>query len=101
MKKLLSLLLATTLMSGMALAQDAEKKMKRTPLSQEELQERALEASAGTEVERDRVERSSRDQTTHDRYGEGTFGVFQSTSDTRGLEDNDAMGVDVKLFEFE
>ncbi len=101
MKKMLSLILATTLLSGVALAQDAEKKMKRTPLSQEELQERELEASSGTEVERDRIERSTRDQTTHDRYGAGTFGVFQNTSNARGIEDNDAMGVDIKLIEFE
>ncbi len=100
MKKALLILLATTFLGGTAFAQEA-KPMKRTPLSQEELQERALEESSGTEVERDRIERGSRDQTTHDRYGSGTFGVFQSTSDTRNLEDNDAMGVDIKLLEFE
>ena len=72
------------------------------PLSEEEKQERELEKIYGTEVERDRIGRGGNDRSTHDRYGEGRFGVFQnSTQSDRNLETNDTIGLDIKLFEFE
>lgn len=75
--------------------------MKRTPLSQEELQERSIEAEYGTEVERDRFIRSPNDRSTYDRYGSGVFGTFQSSSDARNMEDDDSIGVNLRILEFE
>lgn len=51
MKKALLILLAVTVFGANSFAQEVMG-TKRTPLSQEELQERALEAASGTEVER-------------------------------------------------
>ena len=74
------------------------KEVKRTPLTQKE--ERALEEVYGVEVERDRAQRSPGDNSVFDRYGSGTVGTFQNQSNARNLEDNDAMGVNIRLFEF-
>tara|TARA_Y100000034_G_scaffold130730_1_gene189904 strand:- start:165 stop:482 length:318 start_codon:yes stop_codon:yes gene_type:complete len=76
------------------------KEVKRTPLTQEEKEERALEEVYGVEVERDRAQRSPGDNSVFDRYGSGTVGTFQNQSNARNLEDNDAMGVNIRLFEF-
>lgn len=80
----------------------AENARKKFPLSEEEKQERELEAVYGTQVERDRLDRGGRQGTTFDRYGDGPVGVFQNNNKgERGYEDSDSIGVNVRLFEFE
>lgn len=79
-----------------------QKERKAKPLSQEEIQERELENAFGTSVERDRIERGGTSETTFDRYGDGTVGVFQNnTSSERNIDDNDSIGINIRLFEFE
>ncbi|MGE4313720.1 MAG: hypothetical protein AB7E85_05550 [Pseudobdellovibrionaceae bacterium] len=80
----------------------SENARKKFPLSEEEKQERELEAVYGTQVERDRLDRGGRTGTTFDRYGDGPVGVFQNNNKSdRGVENSDSIGVNVRLFEFE
>tara|TARA_B100001179_G_C18571260_1_gene395247 strand:- start:381 stop:671 length:291 start_codon:yes stop_codon:yes gene_type:complete len=75
---------------------------KRLPLSQEEREERELERVYGTQVERDNMTRGGNDRSTFDRYGDGRLGTFQNANETdRNLEESDAIGINLRLFEFE
>jgi len=78
---------------------DGAKKQK--PPTQEQLDERELEALYGVKVERDRLSRNAVTTATRDRYGDGRVAVFQdNTKSARNLDTNDTIGLELKLFEF-
>ena len=71
------------------------------PATQEQLEEKELEALYGMDVERNRLGRGSIESTTRDRYGDGRIGVFQEhTESARNHDTHDSIGLEVKLFEF-
>lgn len=90
---------ATTIAQGNDVMVEGKK---RLPLSQEEREERELERVYGTQVERDNMTRGGNDRSTFDRYGDGALGTFQNANETdRNLEESDAIGINLRLFEFE
>jgi len=85
--------------AGYASAQETTSKAKSP--TQEQLDEKELEALYGVTVERDRLDRNALSTATRDRYGDGRVAVFQdNTKSARNLETNDTIGVEFKLFEF-
>ncbi len=83
---------------GPVSANDLSKAKKPT---QEQLDEKELEAVYGVDVDRDRLGGNSTTVTTRDRYGDGQLSVFQdNTKNSRNLETNDTIGIELKLFEF-
>ena len=82
-------------------AQSEKTKGKSKPPSQEQLDEKELEAKYGTKVDRDTLDRGAFSTETRDRVGEGRVTLYQeNTQSYRNLDTSDTVGVEFKLFEF-